>query len=286
LNPDEANKIYKLDLERGAVVEEWKTGHDFPVHDLLCEEKLANSYTSTSTLLGLNTQGVVYLDSRLPGEKQVKEKSFMYSLNANPKLNVATTTKNGELAIGSRDGKIRLYSENTFRKIKADDPEHKVKAKTELPGLGDPIIGIDVTANGKWILATCNKYLLIIPTEFGNHRSGFQVGMGKDKPAPRRLTLKPDDIQAIGGPEKINFTPAKFSVGDDQETSIVTTTGPYVITWNFTLVKQNKLQAYVIRKHHKSIVTAQFQPNDPKSIVSCMPDEVSLVKRVKRQLKF
>ena len=48
----------------------------------------------------------------------------------------------GSLALGSFDGKIRLYKE-----VGQD-------AKTLLPGLGDPIKSVEVSRDGLWVLAT------------------------------------------------------------------------------------------------------------------------------------
>lgn len=75
--------------------------------------------------------------------------------------------------------------------------------------------------------------------------TGFDKPMGAEKPTPRRLQLKREHIAQMGG--QINFTPAKFNVGHDKERSIVTSTGPYVITWNFRKVRQNKLDEYQVR---------------------------------------
>ncbi|KAJ3071073.1 hypothetical protein HDU98_005857 [Podochytrium sp. JEL0797] len=64
-----------------------------------------------------------------------------------------TTTASGMLAVGSLKGSISLY--NDLEK----------KAKTELSGLGDDIIGIDTTESGKWIVATCETHVLLVCTE-------------------------------------------------------------------------------------------------------------------------
>jgi len=63
-------------------------------------------------------------------------------------------TLNGRFLVGNKKGEIRLY-----------DKMGK-KAKTLLPGLGEEILGLDVTQNGHWIIATCAHFLLIIPTQF------------------------------------------------------------------------------------------------------------------------
>jgi len=60
-------------------------------------------------------------------------------------LNNIVSTGNGNFAISSEDGHIRMYS----------DIAHK-RAKTDLPGFGDPVRQLDVTKDGSWILGTCD----------------------------------------------------------------------------------------------------------------------------------
>ena len=40
------------------------------------------------------------------------------------------------------------------------------RANTAIPGLGAPITAVDVTFDGKWVLATTNKYLMVVKTVF------------------------------------------------------------------------------------------------------------------------
>ena len=58
--------------------------------------------------------------------------------------------------MGSKDGQVRLYSNKTVGQI----------AKTAIPGLGLPITAIDATYDGKWVLATTDKYLMVVATSF------------------------------------------------------------------------------------------------------------------------
>ena len=82
--------------------------------------------------------------------------------------------------------------------------------------------------------------------------------MGEDKkPIPKRLQLKPEHVAALGIP--ISFTSAKFNTGEGEEKNIVTSTGPYVITWNFRRVKQGKLYDYSIRKYHDTVVADKYE---------------------------
>lgn len=67
------------------------------------------------------------------------------------------------------------------------------------------------------------------------------------------------------------------------ETSIITSTGPYVITWNFNLVLKGKLDHYQIKKYDSDIVANHFlKTGEDKSIVVVLPHDVTVAKRVKR----
>ena len=87
--------------------------------------------------------------------------------------------------VGTKRGDIRLFDSKTFgdgRQSAADSLEaRRPRAKTTLPGLGDPIVGIDVTEDGRWILATCRTYIIVIPTDLPNGNTGFEKPMGKFK---------------------------------------------------------------------------------------------------------
>lgn len=142
----------------------------------------------------------------------------------------------GNLALGGLDGAIRLY-----KKV-GDD------AKTLLPGLNDPILSIEVSRDALWILATTKTYLLIIPTLCENSKTGFEHRMpNKDKPIPKKLAIQPKDI-AKYQISNISFRPARFNNFSSQgeETSIVSSTGDYLLTWNFKHVKAGKINAYKI----------------------------------------
>jgi len=220
--------------------------------------------TNEPTLFALNDNSIFRLDPRVNTKsKLVQEDTINYS--SKPQLSVGTTTEEGLMAVGSNTGEIRLFNQKLKR------------AKTNLPGFGDPIIGIDVTADGKWILATCKTYLLVIPAELPGGQLGFNKAMGQEKPIPRRLQLKPEHIRMIKS--KINFTPAHFNTGADKESWILTSTGKFLITWNFRKVKQNVLQDYQIKEYGDLVVADQFRYNKVDSLIVTMPDNVKLTQR-------
>ena len=93
--------------------------------------------------------------------------------------------------------------------------------------------------DGNWVLATTKTYLLAIPTLCSNGKTGFDHRMGKEKPMPIKLTISARDISCYGL-QNLNFRPAHFNnfTSNGEESSIVTSTGDFLITWNFKRVKR------------------------------------------------
>ncbi|EXX74440.1 Vid27p [Rhizophagus irregularis DAOM 197198w] len=148
--------------------------------------------------------------------------------------------------------------------------------------MGSAIKGIDVTSDGKWLIATTDKYLLLINTEIKSDpegRTGFKKSFAKDeKPKAKTLQLKPEHLTIMG--HDVNFTPARFNTGEHaMEKTIVTSTGPYVIAWNFRRVKQGKLFDYQIKRYDDDIVADNFRFGQDKSIVVTLPHDVTLTKK-------
>jgi hypothetical protein len=260
MNPNERSQIYKMDLERGAIVDEWTVHPDAPVTAIVPDSKYAQM-TGQQTLIGLNDSAVFRIDPRLPGSKRVDTEMRSYAVKN--RFSCGATTAKGELAVASEKGEIRLFDKIDKR------------AKTLLPGFGDPILGIDVTASGRLLVATCKTYLLLIDTEIDAGVLGFTKSMAAAKPAPKRLQLKPEHVAYMGGP--VAFTPAKFSTGTGEEKAIITSTGPYVITWNLRRVKQGKLFDYQIRKYGDNVVADNFRFNQDRSIVVTLPHHVTMI---------
>ncbi len=93
----------------------------------------------------------------------------------------------------------------------------------------DPVIGIDVTEDGSYILATTASYLLLIPTLLSSGKTGFQAAMGAQKPTPIKLQLLPLDLVKYNI-RSVNFTPAHFNTGANiNEEWIVASTGPFLL---------------------------------------------------------
>jgi len=174
-----------------------------------------------------------------------------YAKSTKANLSTLATTGTGHLAVGSETGEIRLYCEVGQRR------------KNLLPGLGAPIRAMDVTEDGKWVLATCDTFLLLVPATVekanGKIFSQFEVSNARERGKPVKLLLSPEDL-AKYGITKVRLTSARFNTGVDiQESWIVSSTGPYVITWNLGKFKRGGGLTYEIKKASSSIVAEQFR---------------------------
>ncbi|KAJ8489307.1 hypothetical protein ONZ45_g13633 [Pleurotus djamor] len=263
MNPTEPNSLYSLDIEVGKVVEEWKVHDDITVNAIAPDSKYAPT-THEQTLVGISHNALFRIDPRVTGTKLV-ETQFKNYTTKNAFSSVSTTGK-GQLAVASDKGDIRLY-----------DSIGK-NAKTALPPLGDPIIGVDVTSDGRWIVATTKTYLLLIDTLIGEGKYQGSLGFDRSfpanaKPIPRRLQLRSEHVAYMD--QELNFSPARFNQGEgQQENAIITSTGRYVVAWDFLKVKKGQLDKYDIKKYEDLVVQDNFKFGDDKNIVVALPNNV------------
>ncbi|THH19864.1 hypothetical protein EW146_g1400 [Bondarzewia mesenterica] len=268
MNPRDPNSLFNMDIERGKIVEEWKVHDDVQVSHIAPDSKFAQT-TAEQTLVGASHNALFRIDPRISGNKMV-DSQFKQYMSKNSFSGV-TTTASGKLAVASEKGDIRLF-----------DSIGK-NAKTALHPLGDPIIGIDVTASGRWIVATTKTYLLLIDTLIGQGKYSGSLGFDRSfpadaKPQPRRLQLRAEHVAYMD--HVISFTPARFNLGQDQEeNAIVTSTGQYVIAWDFAKVKKGQMDKYEIKKYEDLVVQDSFRFGDDKEIIVALQNNVLSVNK-------
>ncbi|SNX82709.1 probable VID27 - involved in Vacuole import and degradation [Melanopsichium pennsylvanicum] len=267
MDPSNKNAIFNMDLEYGKIVDEWKVHDDVQVNNVVPNSKYAQM-TADKTMIGHSHNGIYRIDPRLAGNKLVDSQFKQYASKND--FSVAATDEKGRLAVASNKGDIRLF-----------DSIGK-NAKTALPALGDPILGIDVSQDGRYIIATCKTYLLLIDTLIGSGRYQGQLGFDRSfpadaKPQPKRLTLKPSHVAYMGS--AISFTPARFNTGSDQETSIVTSTGAYVVSWSFREVKKGNLGSYLLKRYGGEIIQDEHTYGSDQAIVVAFEHDVQMAKR-------
>lgn len=269
---DEANptSLFRMDLEYGKVVDEWKVHEDIPVNTFAPETKFSQM-SAAQPFLGLSRNALYRIDPRLSGNKLVETDLKQYASKND--FSAAATTEKGYIAVASNKGDIRLFD------------RLGINAKTHIPALGEPIIGIDTSADGRWILATCRTYLLLIDAlqKDGKNEGklGFEKSFAKEsKPQPRRLGLQPSHVAQFQHTTKtrISFTPAKFNTGlDASETSIITATGPFIITWNMKKVLAGRKDPYTIKRYPEVVMADNFKYGSDKDVIVALPNEVNMV---------
>lgn len=276
-NNADPNKLFRMDLEYGKIVDEWQVHEDIPAITFAPENKFAQM-TSEPTFLGISRNALYRVDPRLAGNKLVDSQLKQY-VSKNDFSSIATTEK-GHIAVASNKGDIRLFD------------RLGINAKTHIPALGEPIIGLDVSADGHWVLATCRTYLLLIDAmqKSGKNEGklGFEKSFAADsKPQPRRLALTPEHVAqfAYETSKGVSFTPAKFNTGEGQEeTSIITATGPYVIEWNLKKVLRGQKAPYMIKRYSDTVKADDFRFGSDKNVIYALPNEVNMIpkERLKR----
>ncbi|KAK5169005.1 Vacuolar import and degradation protein 27 [Saxophila tyrrhenica] len=273
---NDPNSLYRLDLETGKVVDEWKVHEDIPVNVYAPQSKFAQT-TGEQTFLGLSNNALYRIDPRLSGNKLVDSELKQYASKND--FSAAATTEQGYIAVASNKGDIRMFD------------RLGINAKTALPALGDPIVGLDVSADGRWLLATTRTYLLLIDNlqKDGKNEGklGFEKAFPKDsKPQPRRLALTPAHVAQFqhetGAP--LSFTTAHFNTGESKdETTIITSTGPFVVIWNLEKTLQGRKDAYRIRRYGEEVKADNFRFGSDKNIVVALPHDLEMVKRAALQ---
>lgn len=266
LQGNEKDKLYRMDLEYGKIVDEWKMG-DRNVNDFAPISKFAQT-TSEQSLFGVSGQSMFQIDPRLSGSKVVGDNEKLYK--SKMALNVLATTESGYMVVGAETGDIRLY-----------DKLGRV-AKTHIPGLGRGFIGIDVTADGRFVLATCKDYLLLVETATQEH-NGFTKSWAKDsKPRPILLRISPQNASymRIQTGKPISFTSARFNTGPSvKEEAIITSTGPYLVIWNLRRVLRGESDAYLVKRYDSDITAENFKFGTDKRMIVALENDVSIVSK-------
>ena len=269
-NESDPNKLYRMDLEYGKVVDEWKVHDDIPINHFAPENKFAQM-THEPTFLGISRNALYRVDPRLSGNKLVDSQLKQYA-SKNDFSSVSTTEK-GYIAVASNKGDVRLFD------------RLGINAKTHIPALGEPIIGLDVSADGRWVLATCRTYLLLIDAlqKSGKNEGklGFEKPFAADaKPQPRRLALTPEHVAqfAYETGKPVTFTPARFNTSKSgEETSIITATGPYIVDWNLKKVLRGAKAPYIIKRYTEDVKADDFKFGTDQNVIVALPNEVNMV---------
>ena len=261
---DGTNKdsLWQFDLNKESVIEEWKCGENgAELLDFTHATKFGQLEPQCD-ILGINKNKIFAMDGRVNRKNKIVEDK-VYGSGSSKNFSCIATPGFNAVATGSEDGNIRLYSDITKN------------AKTLIPCFGDPIRSLDITKSGDYILATCDKYLMLINTRGEKNENAFTFCLKRARKKPKTLKLSPVDIVKYGLEDDC-YTPAKFNVSKlNNETRITSSLGQYIIMWNFDDVKKGIVDAYKIRNVNEFVLgnTTRFDKNQ---MIITMPNKVRL----------
>jgi hypothetical protein len=259
LRADRPDEVLLFDIERGKAVQTVSAAEVGTVRNIAPVRKNAQR-APEAMLLGANNSAVFSLDPRERPNQQVASRR-VYSRPFH--FSALATTEEGKVAVGSETGDIRLF--NDISKV----------AKTHLPGLGDAIFALDATRDGAWVLATTAEYLVLIPTEAPDGgKGGFDKSLGDNKPLPHKLSILPPDL-VRHRVDRVHFTPAHFDSGPDgRERWIVTSTGRFVVVWDFVRARAGDITAYRVTECADTVVADDFRFGTDQVVVTLLNDVI------------
>lgn len=271
------DKLHKLDLEYGKIVEDWdikQNDSGLNIENFTTNTKFGN-LSNDDTFLGISSQSMFKIDPRISKGFISNTDNKIYKSKVNFKQ--ISTTGKGYIVTASENGEIRLYD------------QLGKNAKTLLPALGDEIYGLTTSTDGRYLLATCKTYLLLIDVLIHNGgkyngKLGYERSFSvTEKPIPRRLQLNPEHMAYIrrNYGTNIKFSIAKFNEsikGNNTEpTFIVSSIGPYAVTWDFNKILKNTRDSYKLRLYDSNVVMGEFIHSNNKKVVLAMPDDVTMI---------
>ena len=242
--------LWQFDLNKESVIEEWKCGDNgAELLDFTHATKFGQ-LDPQCDIVGINKNKIFAMDGRVNRKNKIVEDK-VYGSGSSKNFTCISTPGFNAVATGSDDGNIRLYSDITKN------------AKTLIPCFGDPIRSLDITKSGDYILATCDKYIMLINTRGENNENAFTYCLKRARRKPKTLKLSPVDIVKYGLQDDC-YTPAKFNVSKtNNETRITSSLGQYIIVWNLDDVKNGIIDAYKLRNVNEFVLgnTTKFDKN-------------------------
>ena len=263
---DERSRIHVLDMGRGAVVDYLnadKNGIDHNVTHFIASE-------DDRTFIAFNRQNTMLFDPR-----QSHHIIDMSEYKSSCEFTCGASTRNGRLAMGSENGVVRLYR---------GPCKSRATVTFQVNLGGEPIIGIDISPDERWVLATCPYYISVFSVYApSTGKLGFDAGMGKDKPPLTRLAIKGEHQQLVADcfdGELPPFSPAKFDVKGGKAVAIVAAIGTCLVTWDFRRIERNSQPRYSLKLVGGETVVDDQPFTATSDIMFISDNQVSVVDRI------
>lgn len=241
--------ISRIDTETGKILDEFslksQDSLDMPIQSFTPNKKFSNYNSSNMvSMVGISNSTVFDYswDTRVKDSerKYILDEKQMHEISGTKYTSVATT-KSGDVVIGDVKGSVRLFQSPSVKGL--------MRAKTLLNQLADPVISVDTSADGEWVIWTTKEYIAVVNTKFkwkDEYYTGFTKTMGKERPNALLLKISDEDMKTYGI-EEVNFTGARFDNGpfidlnnsNIIEEEIVASTGKYLVRWKLRSVSKS-----------------------------------------------
>ncbi|KAL9550780.1 hypothetical protein MBANPS3_004564 [Mucor bainieri] len=234
LHPHNANKVHKFDITQERVVDEWLIEDESPLLYITPSFKSAPQ-SDEQTLCGITSSAVFRIDPLQAGKNKIKSSEYKKHLTKTD-FSVAASTACGHLVVAGNRGDMRIFNALS------------TMARTTLPSIGESILALDTATSGRYIIATCTDFLMLIDVE---EQSIDQ------KPTPIILRLRSEHVMLMRHSTK--FTRAYFDV----ENRIIAATGHHLIMWNLQDIHHGRIDTYKIKKlNDVALASCQISTNN------------------------
>ncbi|KAG1455671.1 hypothetical protein G6F56_007010 [Rhizopus delemar] len=219
------NTVYKMDLSREGIVEEWKVNDENTLMAICPSSQTPYRPNNDQTIVGITSSSLFRIDPRQPRMNKLCESEYK-KYSSRPEFSTVSSSRSKHVAVGSKKGVIRIFDElNTVASI-------------TLPPIGEPILGLDIMPNGHYVLATCSNFLMLV------HTISHDQAM--------TLRIRPEHVTLMN--ENVSFKRAYFDTLN--ENNIICTTGSFVVFWNFKSVCQGNFDSYKMQRLEAPIVAS------------------------------
>lgn len=240
---NEGSQVFYYDIEKGTVVQQMGSTVDENknIEDICSYEKKQDGVRKE--FFGVTNKEIIHFDPRQEnGVAQNRHYKTAYDFNK------IMSSKDGNVAVGSKAGDVRMIKKVGDR-----------NAKNVLPSmLGDSVNGIDTSKDGKWLLTTCDSYLLLFPTQQGGQDGFNKTFLKAEKPTPKVLRVHPTAL-VKHGIKDLKFLSARFDVKKGEvENYIVASSGPFMMIWQMKNILKGNYVTKEVKQLTSNIISNEF----------------------------
>ena len=231
-----SSSLYHYSLPPNKIISTYKTNTSLiPCINAISHPTKLSQSTCTSVLHCINSNTLFTLD--------LHNKSVIHNMHykTNIKLSCIATSDKGDIVVGALNGVIRVYDKVIGK-----------KAKMKLKISDTAIKAVDVSLNGRYVVATCKQYLVFCDLQ-------------KESNVILKLMLQ--DVKEYGLQEE-EYRKGRFDVQGKEETKIVGCVGKVVVIWRLKDVLNRKGSEYKIIEMNNIVIDNDVKYNSNDVIIT------------------